>query len=315
MTDEERLRQVATDLANQLHQYGLRPITFKQHDASSDGWWTPVASWHKDRPKIGVFFDRALRDSDRYFWFGFYSPDQSKMADLATEIRPKFPETVIVTQRDRESDSFIEKKIREVKQNGGLAYERYEKDNDNSDYFGKFEVGFTASSDEELVSQAAAFILEVIRFIEPEFDEQIDIDEIRKRLDLTPTARKQLILARKGQGKFRRDLFAVWGGGCAVTGCTVGEVLRASHIKPWKKSNNNERLDKNNGLLLTATLDALFDRGLISFNDDGVMIISPRIKEDQIPHVLSPQRKLHKELSSQQKKYLDVHRKELFLSS
>jgi putative restriction endonuclease len=115
--------------------------------------------------------------------------------------------------------------------------------------------------------------------------------------------------------RFARDLVTQELGGCAVTGCSVGEVLRASHIKPWKYSNNHERLDRNNGLLLTATLDVLFDRGLISFDDDGALITSPRLRDDQVQHLLTAQPKLQKGLSLQQKKYLKVHRKERFLSS
>lgn len=67
---------------------------------------------------------------------------------------------------------------------------------------------------------------------------------------------------------FRRAFFRA-----AVTGCDV-EILRASYVKPWKNSNNDEWLDSQNGLLLGAHLDALFDAGLISFDDSGAMLVS-----------------------------------------
>ena len=78
---------------------------------------------------------------------------------------------------------------------------------------------------------------------------------------------------RCGQNKFRIKLINRWGERCVVTKFSVGEALRASHIKPWADSDPKERLDENNGLLLTATLDALFDQHLISFDDDGRIII------------------------------------------
>ncbi|OLS63715.1 HNH endonuclease [Pseudomonas putida] len=80
--------------------------------------------------------------------------------------------------------------------------------------------------------------------------------------------------ARRGRGKFRQDLLANWGGACAVTGLACSEVLRASHIKPWAVATAAERLDPNNGLLLSANLDVLFYRGLISFDEQGQMLVS-----------------------------------------
>lgn len=64
---------------------------------------------------------------------------------------------------------------------------------------------------------------------------------------------------------------------CSVTDCPATDVLRASHIKPWRFSTNTERLDPYNGLLLIPNLDALFDIGLISFKDNGEIIISNRL--------------------------------------
>lgn len=87
------------------------------------------------------------------------------------------------------------------------------------------------------------------------------------------------INARRGQGQFREDLMRVWGGACAVTGLECREVLRASHVKPWANSTPKQRLDSDNGLLLSANLDALFDKGLITFDVRGQMHISARLDE------------------------------------
>lgn len=90
-----------------------------------------------------------------------------------------------------------------------------------------------------------------------------------------------MIEARLGQGRFRRELMKRWADACAVTGCGVAEVLRASHCKPWRDSSNVERLDPANGLLLVANLDALFDAGLISFDGNGQMLVARALTEKQ----------------------------------
>ena len=90
---------------------------------------------------------------------------------------------------------------------------------------------------------------------------------------LQETERQAVIQSRIGQGKFRADLVEYWGE-CAVTGCQKMEILRASHIKPWSKANNQERLDVYNGLLLVPNLDSAFDAGYISFTDNGHILIS-----------------------------------------
>ena len=66
---------------------------------------------------------------------------------------------------------------------------------------------------------------------------------------LEETTRDAVVKSRLGQGVFRAKLVEIWDG-CSVTGCKTIEVLRASHIKPWRSSSNSERLDPYNGLLL-----------------------------------------------------------------
>jgi hypothetical protein len=122
------------------------------------------------------------------------------------------------------------------------------------------------------------------------------------------TSIQRLIDARLGQGEFRRNLDLVWDGKCAVTGCPIRAMLKASHIKPWAKSSDFERLDKNNGLLLTANLDALFDQFLITFSENGLMLISSRIPRSLLA-ALGIGGKLLKTLNPDQIKYLNQHRK------
>lgn len=138
-----------------------------------------------------------------------------------------------------------------------------------------------------------------------------DINEITRNRELTETQRKSLIDTRLGQGKFRAALDFRWNNKCAVTDISTRELLRASHIKPWKDSNNSEKLDPNNGLLLSANIDALFDKGLITFNNNGEMILSTDLEESTTSKMKLPQ-KLRKTLEPSEKQYLEHHRNEIF---
>lgn len=106
-----------------------------------------------------------------------------------------------------------------------------------------------------------------------------DLAAISRDPSLSESVRDQLIQARLGQGQFRRQVLEKWGGECAVSGTRTTAAIRASHVKPWKDSNTAERLDPNNGIPLVATLDALFDRLLISFDDTGHLLKSPLVSE------------------------------------
>ncbi len=93
----------------------------------------------------------------------------------------------------------------------------------------------------------------------------------------------RMVKQRIGQDVYRQALMDYWSGTCAVTGLAIPELLRASHAKPWAKCESDlERLDVFNGFLLAAHLDALFDAGLISFNDEGSCIISSKLEEDDL---------------------------------
>lgn len=109
-----------------------------------------------------------------------------------------------------------------------------------------------------------------------------ELELIKKTEGIIGTEREALVKQRIGQDTYREAQKKYWGGCCAVTGCAVDTVLRASHAKPWAQcSSDAERLDVYNGFLLTANLDALFDKGLISFTDKGEILISPSISHEQ----------------------------------
>lgn len=109
-------------------------------------------------------------------------------------------------------------------------------------------------------------------------DEPLHEYENALKTDLAATEVEKLRLERIGQNIFRKALMSYWGQACAVTGATNERLLRASHVVPWAECTTNaERLNVHNGILLAAHLDAAFDAGLISFRDDGLILISPKL--------------------------------------
>jgi hypothetical protein len=138
-------------------------------------------------------------------------------------------------------------------------------------------------------------------------DVENDITDIERR-NAKNTTRQTLINARLGQGKFRAELKEYWENACAVTGCQENAVLRASHIKPWRDCKNRERLNSANGILLEANLDALFDNGLISFAQDGTILISKLIERAEVKLLNLDGLRLRKKISKDTENFLSVHR-------
>lgn len=131
--------------------------------------------------------------------------------------------------------------------------------------------------------------------------------------NLKGTEVERLIKQRIGQDRFRNAMLEYWGNACAVTGISVKEVLRASHAKPWAACDTDEeRLDVFNGFLLCANFDALFDRFLISFDDDGRILISPEIPAAQYPDLGLTNALSLRWITEQHCAYLDYHRSMFF---
>ncbi|MBX9792780.1 MAG: HNH endonuclease [Burkholderiaceae bacterium] len=130
---------------------------------------------------------------------------------------------------------------------------------------------------------------------------------IRQDTEITETERRQLVKARIGQGLFRSRVASLESG-CRLTGVTDKRMLRASHIKPWSQSENAEKLDGANGLMLAPHVDHLFDQGFISFTGDGNLIVSQQMPDDVIRawglHHAEPIRPL----SAEQERYMEFHR-------
>ena len=142
-----------------------------------------------------------------------------------------------------------------------------------------------------------------------------DIDELEECLasETNPEKRTEietLIKARQGQGKFRQKLLELYPS-CPLTGLDIQPLLIASHIKPWSKCNDKERLDPFNGLMLVPNIDALFDKGLITFDTDGTIKISPKIDLKNQKRLGIPSRK-KLTMEPESEKYFEYHRNHVF---
>lgn len=147
-----------------------------------------------------------------------------------------------------------------------------------------------------------------------DIDEQ-EADNVEKalegRTDIGATQKRQLILSRRGQGLFKTNV-RLNEKYCRLTRITDPRLLNASHIKPWALSSDKEKLDGCNGLLLSPHVDRLFDRGLISFENDGTVLISAKLdptvltlwRLDEVTTVGS--------FRPEQCAYLDYHRSDRF---
>jgi putative restriction endonuclease len=144
-------------------------------------------------------------------------------------------------------------------------------------------------------------------------------DQLERRIeqspDLAATEKQQLILARRGQGRFREGVQQIERA-CRVTRVDRPEHLRASHCKPWRDSSDAERLDRQNGLLLTPSIDHLFDRGFISFQADGRLLVSPVAHRESLARMGVPDSGANVgSFTEGQARYLEHHRDAVFLKS
>lgn len=124
------------------------------------------------------------------------------------------------------------------------------------------------------------------------------------------TEAERLIIQRVGQHIFRDRLMTYWQGRCPLTGITDPALLRASHIVAWREcTSDSERLNVHNGLLLSALWDAAFDRGLVTFNDDGCPQFSATLSK---PACAELRWQTPLPLTDNHRSRLAWHRKEVF---
>jgi len=127
------------------------------------------------------------------------------------------------------------------------------------------------------------------------------------------TEAERLVIQRVGQQIFRDGLIDYWQGCCPLTGISDTALLRASHIIPWKDCpSDSERLNVHNGLLLSALWDAAFDRGLVTFGDDGRPVFSTALSASAVQELRWVNPIL---LTDKHQERLAHHRTEIFQGS
>lgn len=153
-----------------------------------------------------------------------------------------------------------------------------------------------------------------IHAVTEEADDGAYIESIKNDTEIPETERKAIIQSRVGQGSFRKSLFEKYHGRCIITGIDHPKLLVASHIKPWAVSSNKERLSVDNGLLLSATYDRLFDSGLITFDKHGKIFLSSFIGAENTKRLnLSKDMCFNLRISGNMGEYLDYHNDVLFV--
>jgi len=166
----------------------------------------------------------------------------------------------------------------------------------------------------DIILAKAGLTIDAFKTDFPDEDE-IQQDEEQKsvegRTDIGATQKQQLVQSRRGQGIFKANV-RLNETQCRVTGLSDPFLLIASHIKPWAKCSDKEKLDGCNGLLLSPHIDKLFDKGWISFGDDGTILISSDLNQSVLEKWFIDKNKTVGRFTSEQKQYLEYHRSNIF---
>ena len=168
------------------------------------------------------------------------------------------------------------------------------------------------------LSDFRAGLNKFLAFINSDYHKRIadsiitEIKAVENDNTIKMTEKDSIVKSRIGQGVFRKGLIEYWHG-CAISQCPLTWMLIASHIKPWRDADNQERLDPYNGLLLLPNYDKLFDLGYISFNSKGKIMYS-RLLDKFDRETIGLTNNLHLvKLEEQHLKYLKYHNDNCFL--
>lgn len=137
---------------------------------------------------------------------------------------------------------------------------------------------------------------------------------IKKDNTISETEKETIILARLGQGKFRKLVLEKYNSKCIISGISDTRLLVAGHIKPWAVCDNNNRIDSENGLLFNNLYDKMFDLGIITFSEKGKMLISKTFRDENIKLLeIDTSRIYDLQLTNKMKENLEYHRDVIFL--
>jgi hypothetical protein len=274
----------------------------------------------KKEPSTLLFVDLIKQGKEERFHFNDYFEDDYFHWDSQTTKHIKSPTIVKITEGKTTALLFvrIHQKVKSVTQPfvycGRLNYVEFEEGTSKPVHLLFESIDYDEFTNDE--------DLKAIYNWRPESSGKLrstklrletKISERRKQILTKPneTERTGLVTSRVGQGYYRQQILEKWGNVCAVTGCDLTQILISSHIVPWSESTDEERLDPENGILLSPTLDALFDKHLISFSDDGSILISKKI-EDGVLASLNVNKEMRIRVSDGMKKYLERHREKFW---
>ena len=153
-------------------------------------------------------------------------------------------------------------------------------------------------------------VIDYIRNYGNDYNERIEAIE-KGTQDLVGDTKEAVVKVRINQDKFRKGLLEKYKCKCCLCGVNEDSLLIASHIKPWVDSDEHEKLDLNNGLLLCPNHDRLFDKGYISFDDDGSVIISDRLSEVSKLY-MNINEKMSIMVNDDNIQYIQYHKKHIF---
>jgi hypothetical protein len=192
----------------------------------------------------------------------------------------------------------------------GFKYAEYK--NAKGDSLPYFAKDITSSTDIEKLNGISIHNYFLPLNVETQMATQPDyVEDLHSIAGLTAPEKNAIAKVRLGQGSFRKKLVEKWGK-CMLTKCPDKEFLIASHIKPWHKCKPGEHLDTNNGLLLSVHMDALFDKGYISFDVNGQIMISEYLNQN-VATIMGVRPHMKIELSLEAESYMSYHRDNVFI--
>lgn len=171
---------------------------------------------------------------------------------------------------------------------------------------------FVAVSESAMAAELGELVVQDLVGVD-EWEDHLQ-QTILEKHELAETLKFQLIKARQGQGIYRKRVTVIEKE-CRITHVNNPAHLIASHCKPWRDADDAERLDGENGLLLTPSIDHLFDRGFISFENNGSLLVSPVAHQPSLNRMgIDTTCSVNVGgFSSGQKSYLEYHRNSVFL--
>lgn len=240
----------------------------------------------KNSPSYLLFVDLEKKGKEERFHFDDFFEEDFFHWDSQTTQHIDSPKIKEIVSGDRKTFLFVRvvQKIKNVTQPfvycGRLEYQSYEEGTSKPVHIIFQNTDYDDYTDNEDLQDIYLWSPDKIgKTTKSKISKKGIISSRRKQNYKKPneTERKGLVTSRVGQGYYRKQIIEKWKGKCPITNIDVKSILISSHIVPWSQSTDEERLDVNNGILLSPNFDSLFDKHLISFQDNGEILVSKKI--------------------------------------